>query len=88
MSCRDGQVFFDQLGLPDDLRAYMGRPSLLVAKFIDPSKFCGERDDIKGSPLEELALLVIDGPLDAQFDELTPVNETWPMGFAWSSLVT
>ena len=64
-SCRYGEVFFDQLLLPQELRTYAGRPSVTVVELCD-EHFKGDKHPMQ-APLtrEELrAALVGDSALN------------------------
>ena len=88
MSGRDGHVFFDQLGLPDTLRPYMGRPFVQVAELLVGSGLGLSCLDVGGFSESDLNSFIIDGKLDSSIVELTPVNCTWAMGFGWSSYIS
>ena len=87
LSCRDGKVFFDQLMVPKELRAYFGRPSMPITDLLKPPPCESGSDAQLGLSLEELDSFILDGPLTSFAGVLVPVSNTWPMGFGWSSFV-
>jgi hypothetical protein len=86
-SCRDGRVFFDQLRVPDSLRPFLGRPMVAVADLQHPPSCESGAIADEGLTDEELSRFVVDGPLNAGDTHVTPVSNTWPMGFGFSSYV-
>jgi hypothetical protein len=87
VSCRDGKVFFDQLAAPASLRAFLGRPLVSVADLMNPPVCESGALSAAGLTANELEDLLQDGPLEASDAFLVPLNNTWPMGFGWSSYV-
>ncbi len=75
ISGRDAEVFFDQLGLPEALRPFMGRPA------VDRLELLQGDDGL--SEVELSRCLEADGT--GSSETLTPVSRVWPMGFGWSS---
>ena len=75
---RDARVFFDQLLAPDEIQPFLGRPFVTVAELLDGDECF---------TLDELQSFVLDGPLGASTEELTPVSRVWPMGFGWNSFI-
>lgn len=74
---RDQQCFFDQLGLPEELRQWFGRPSLT----------CGELLRCTDMTWEELRRHY-GGAAELHHGlALHPLCAVWPMGFAWSSFL-
>mmetsp|Transcript_31927 Transcript_31927/g.101443 ORF Transcript_31927/g.101443 Transcript_31927/m.101443 type:complete len:854 (-) Transcript_31927:1008-3569(-) len=87
LSCRDGKVFFDQLAAPASLRPMFGRPNVCVAELLRPPPCESGASVAEGLTAEEVGGLLLDGPLGDDDVLLTPVSNTWPMGFGWSSFV-
>ena len=74
---RDAACFFDQLGLPQALHRWFGRPRVPVSDLLRFSEVS----------LEELRTFWVgDVELDATA-VAHPFCKTWPMGFAWSSFL-
>ena len=87
MTTRDGKVFFDQLKVPDGLRRHLGRPVISIADLVDPPP-CESGGRVEtGMTQSELESWIVDGPLVCGCQDLVPLNNTFPMGFAWSSFV-
>ena len=78
LSTRNGACFYDQLRAPRELIKHFGRPQLKVSELT-----------AAGISARELNAFVIDGAggLLRDNDWVTPVNLTWPMGFAHSSCI-
>ena len=88
-SCRDGETFFDQLRLLDELRTFAGRPSVTVAELCDLC-YKGAKHPMQ-EPLtsDELRAVLADDH-DASWNAETvfyPVGLVWPMGHSWSAAV-
>ena len=77
VSKRDASCWFDQLKLPESIRAWMGHPCLTVAELCSWEGFC--RKDLE-SLLQAGECLCDDRPVYI-------LSNCWPMGFAWSSYV-
>jgi hypothetical protein len=81
-SGRDGETFFDQLKLEGPLQQMLGQPAVRIEELL-----AWRAQDGVGLDLEQLKGLVIcDGVIDVM-SEVTPVQQVWPMGFAWSSFI-
>ena len=77
LSKRDGRCLFDQLVLPASIRAFFGRPPVLVG-------------DLTKTGLVTLYDVRHSGPGLGRVTPgslLFPVSRVWPMGFSWSSFV-
>jgi len=76
-SKRDGQVMFDQLRLPVELRPFLAQPSVLVTDLMA----------LGGLTPTDIQTYT-DGRATIELPErLWPVSTVWCMGFAWSSYI-
>ena len=87
MSTRDGRAFCDQLAVPPSFRAYLGRLLVAAADLLSPPPCESGALAASGLTTAELDALAIDGPLGVSATHLIPLNNTFPMGFGWSSRV-
>ena len=77
VSKRDMRAYFDQLSLVDKLRPYFARPPVRL------------RDLIRYGGISERELFELDPNLAIcdMSTLLCPLCTTWPMGYAWSSII-
>ena len=87
LSCRDGRCFFDQLRAPDLLRPFLGRPRVSLKDLQCPPPCESGANAAPGLSEIELATFLLDGPCDPDDAWVIPVQNTWPMGFGWSSYI-